>query len=121
MLEAEQPIQQALNQAGILATAETPTQFDTDGAPIRLGATKLTSMGRSLKEYQTPYGVAAVERHVSQSPRGGKTYCPLDQDARIVVSSTPEFAKMIAFKDAEFGSGRVLLDVREDHGRTVAR
>src|SRR5512135_820073 len=50
MLEAEQPIQQALNQAGILATAETPTQFDTDGAPIRLGATKLTSMGRSLKE-----------------------------------------------------------------------
>ena len=68
-----------------------------------------------------PYGVATVARHVYQSPQGGKTYCPLDRDARIVVSSTPRFAKMIAHKYAEFGSGRVLLDLEENHGRKVAR
>ena len=79
--------------------------------PIRLGTTKLTSMGKVRKDYQTPYGVASVERHVYQSSQGGKTYCPLDQDARIVVSSTPRFAKLIAHKYAEFGAGRVLQDL----------
>src|ERR687889_300111 len=45
----------------------------------------------------------------------------LDQDARIVTSSTPRFAKMIAHKYAEFGSGRVPLDLEENHGRKVAK
>src|SRR5262249_26963005 len=107
MLDAEEAIQQALNEAGVAATEEVLKQFDADGQPIRLGATKLTSMGRVRKEYQTPYGVAAVDRHVYQSSQGGKTYCPLDQDARIVVSSTPRFAKMVAHKYAEFGAARV--------------
>jgi hypothetical protein len=35
---------------------------------------------------------------VYQSSQGGKTYCLLDQDARIVVSSTPRFAKMVTHK-----------------------
>ena len=42
-----------------------------------------------------------IERHVSQSPRGGKTHGPLDRNARIVVSSTPKFAKMVSHKYAE--------------------
>jgi hypothetical protein len=62
-----------------------------------------------------------VERHIHQSSRGGKTYCPLDRTARIVGSSTPRFAKMISHKYAEFGPSRVIEDLREDHGRTVAR
>ena len=73
------------------------------------------------KEYQTPYGVAVVERHVYQSPDGGKTFCPLDQKARIVVSSTPKFAKMISHKYAEFGSSRVIRDLEANHSRCVAR
>jgi hypothetical protein len=121
MLEAEQALQDALNQAGVVATAEVLQQFDTDGSPIRLGAAKLTSMGQTPKEYQTPYGVATVACHVYQSSQGGKTYCPLDQNARIVVSSTPRFAKMLSHKYAEFGAGRVTLDLQENHGRTVAR
>ncbi len=74
-----------------------------------------------MKEYQTPYGVAPVERHVYQSSRGGRTYCPLDRNARIVVSSTPRFAKMVSHKYAEFGSARVIKDLAENHGRSVAR
>src|SRR3954452_12490703 len=121
MLDAEEVLQQRLNEAGTLATAEVLRQFDADGSPIRVGDTKLTSKGKLIKEYQTPYGVAPVERHVYQSSRGGKTYCPLDRDARIVVSSTPRFAKMVSHKYAEFGSARVIKDLAENHGRTVAR
>src|SRR5512135_2307041 len=96
-------------------------RFDTDGSPIQVADTGLTSMGRVLEEYQTPYGVAPVERHVYQSSRGGKTYCPLDRTARIVGSSTPRFAKMVSYKYAEFGASRVIEDLRENHGRAVAR
>src|SRR5262249_9446699 len=96
-------------------------RFDTDGSPIQTADTKLTSMGRVLKEYQTPYGVAPVERHVYQSSRGGKTYCPLDRNARVVGSSTPKFARTVSHKYAELGSSRVIEDLRENHGRTVAR
>src|SRR5919199_457369 len=121
MLDAEEVLQQRLNEAGTLATAEVLPRFDADGSPIQVGDTRLTSKGKLLKVYQTPYGVAPVERHVYQSSRGGRTYCPLDRNARIVVSSTPRFAKMVSHKYAEFGSARVTEDLRENHGRTVAR
>jgi hypothetical protein len=121
MLDFEEAIQQRLNEAGVLATTEALRQFDADGSPIQVGDTKLTSKGKLTKEYQTPYGVAPVERHVYQSSRGGKTYCPLDRQARIVVSSTPKFAQMVSHKYAEFGSARVIKDLSENHGRSVAR
>src|SRR6478735_2851766 len=121
MLDAEEALQQQLNEAGTLATAEVLGRFDADGSPIQVGDTKLTSKGKLLKEYQTPYGVAPLERHVYQSSRGGKTYCPLDRNARIIGSSTPKFAKMVSFKYAEFGSARVIKDLAENHGRSVAR
>jgi len=121
MLDFEEAIQQGLNEAGVLATTEALRRFDADGSPIQVGDTRLTSKGKLVKEYQTPYGVAPVERHVYQSSRGGRTYCPLDREARIVVSSTPKFAKMVSHKYAEFGSARVIKDLAENHGRTVAR
>jgi hypothetical protein len=121
MLEAEDAILDAPNQAGVAATAEALAGFDTDGSPIIRDGRKLTSKGKLPKDYQTPYGVATVPRHVYQGSRGGPTFCPLDRDARIVVSSTPRFARMIAHKYAEFGSARVLADLRENHGRAVAR
>src|SRR3954451_3898876 len=121
MLDAEEVLLQRLNEAGTLATTEILQRFDADGSPIQVGDTKLTSKGKLKKEYQTPYGVASVERHVYQSSRGGRTYCPLDRNARIVGSSTPRFAKVLSHKYAEFGSSRVIEDLRENHGRTVAR
>jgi hypothetical protein len=121
MLDAEEAIQRALNEAGVAATGEALRRFDADGEPIRLGPAKFTSMGKVRKEYQTPYGVAAVDRHVYQGSKRGRTYCPLDQNARLVVSSTPRFAKMVAHKYAEFGAARVLEDLAENHGRRVAK
>src|SRR5215468_239098 len=107
MLDFEETLQQRLNDAGVVATAEGLRQFDTDGSPITVGPVKFTSKGQVEKDYQTPYGVATVARHVYQSPGGGPTYCPLDRDARIVVSSTPRFAKVLSHKYAEFSSPRV--------------
>jgi hypothetical protein len=121
MLDFEETLQDRLNEAGVVATAEGLKQFDTDGSPITVGPVKLTTKGQVEKDYQTPYGVATVARHVYQSPRGGPTYCPLDRDARIVVSSTPRFAKTISHKYAEFSSTRVQVDLQENHGRVVSR
>ena len=121
MLDFEETLQQELNAAGVLATQEGLRQFDTDGSPITVGSLTLTSKGQIPKDYQTPYGVATVERHVYQGPQGGSTYCPLDRDARIIVSSTPKFAKMVSSKYAEFGSARVQHDLHENHGRAVSR
>lgn len=121
MLDFEETLQQQLNEAGALATQEGLRQFDTDGASITVGATKLTSKGQLPKDYQTPYGMTTVERHVYQSSQGGATSCPLDRAARIIVSSTPKFAKMVASKYAEFGSARVQHDLRNNHGRAVSR
>src|SRR5512143_1543763 len=121
MLGFEETLQHRLNEAGVVATAEGLKQFDTDGSPITVGATRLTSKGPVEKDYQTPYGVATVARHVYQSNQGGATYCPLDRDARIVVSSTPRFAKVLSHKDAEFSSPRARIDLEEDHGRVVSR
>src|SRR5579883_1661862 len=95
MLDFEEALQDRLNEAGVVATAEGLQLFDTDGSPITVGPVKFTTKGRVEKDYQTPYGVATLARHVYQGPQGGPTYCPLDRDARIVVSSTPRFAKMV--------------------------
>jgi hypothetical protein len=65
--------------------------------------------------------VATVARHVYQSPQGGPAYCPLDRDARIVVSSIPRFAKVVSHQYAEFSSPGVQIDLKENHGREVSR
>jgi hypothetical protein len=121
MLDFEETLQHRINDAGVVATAEGLKQFDTDGSPITVGPVKFTTKGRVEKDYQTPYGVATLARHVYQSPEGGPTYCPLDRDARIVVSSTPRFAKILSHKYAEFSSPRAQVDLKENHGRAVSR
>ena len=69
MLEGESWIQDALNDAGTLATGELLKQFDTDGSAIELGSIKMTSKGLVNKQYQTPHGVTEVSRHVYQTSR----------------------------------------------------
>ncbi|HMB03726.1 MAG TPA: hypothetical protein VKP69_08295, partial [Isosphaeraceae bacterium] len=70
MLDFEEVLQHRLNEAGVLATAEGLHQFDTDGVPITVGPVKFTSKGPVEKDYQTPYGVATVARHVYQRLSG---------------------------------------------------
>src|SRR3954452_12517157 len=120
MLDAEEAIQQALNQAGVLATAEALKQFDTDGSPLLLGSTRFTSKGSEPKTYQTPYGAATVARHVYQTGEGGATFCPLERDARIILTSTPRFAMLISHKYGEGPADRVVRDLTANHCRPVA-
>src|SRR5947209_6915173 len=119
MLDTEEAIQQALNEAGVLATTEALKQFDSDGAAIQFGSTRMTSKGQEPKTYQTPYGEAVVQRHVYQSSEGGATFCPLERDARIVITSTPRFAMQVSSKYADRAGGRVVDDLAENHGRRV--
>jgi hypothetical protein len=119
MLETEEAIQQALNEGGVLATTEALKQFDSDGSPLEIGTTRWTSKGQEPKTYQTPYGEAVVARHVYQTSEGGATFCPLERDARIIITSTPRFAKQVSSKYADRAGGRVVEDLAENHGRAV--
>jgi hypothetical protein len=119
ILEMEELIQTGVNEVSVLATQKALEHFDTDGSPIKLGDIKFTSKGQQPKEYQTPYGAVILNRHVYQTNDGGKTYCPMEIDGKVIVTSTPKFAKMLSSKYAEFGAGRVMIDLKENHGRTV--
>lgn len=121
MLEREEQILQALDEAGRLATQETLSDFDTDGSPIEMGGIKLTSKGPVDKDYQSPFGELHVARHVYQSSDGGKTFCPLDQQARIVNSTPPRFAKMCSFKYVAMSSTLACADLKQNHGREISR
>jgi len=120
MLDTEEAIQQALNEAGTLASGEALKQFDTDGSPLVLGSTHWTSKGSEPKAYQTPYGEVSVARHVYQTGAGGTTFCPLERDARIILTATPRFAMQISHKYGEGPAGRVVKDLTQNHGRPVA-
>ena len=121
MLDMESSIQEAVNGIGTLATGEALRRFDTDGAGIEIGGEKWSSKGSLAKLYQTPYGEVEVHRHVYQRGRGGKTYCPMERDARIVMTSTPRFAMQVSHKFAAASSVQVRRDLAQNHGRVVAR
>ncbi len=80
-----------------------------------------TTKGRVPKIYQTPYGEIELNRHVYQTNRGGETFCPLEKDARVIVSSTPKFAKMVSSKYSKGGSQSVQQDLMENHSRYISR
>lgn len=121
LLETEEAILSALNEAGSMATGEALVHFDADGTPILIGSAKYTSKGKQPKTYQTPYGDTVVDRHVYQTSSGGKTYVPMEERTRIVITSTPRFAKIVSHKYAEMGAPRVVEDFLENHGRKIHR
>ena len=120
MLESEENLRSALNEAGSLATGKCLEHFDTDGATLTLGGERLTSKGRLPKGYQTPYGEVEVKRHVYQTAQGGETFCPLEVSARVVRTATPLFARQAAFKLGVMNSTAALQDLAES-GRFIAR
>jgi hypothetical protein len=121
MMEMESKIQDALNAAGSSLTKEALEQFDTHGQPLQFGGVKFTARQKTAKEYETPYGRVAVGRYVYQTSKGGKTYCPLDTEARILKSSTPRFAQIVSSKYVNQGAAGVKADLELSNGRTVSR
>jgi len=121
MLEREELIQQGVNQAGLLATEYALSQFDADGSPITVEGKKHTSKGTVSKSYQTPYGEIVLCRHVYQTNAGGCTFCPLDNDARIITSATPKLARMVSSKYSESAAIQVQKDLEDNHGRHLSK
>jgi hypothetical protein len=117
MLDMEQAIQLALNEGGLLATQEALIKFEATGAPIKIAGVNLTNKGKVIKEYQTPYGAVMLDRYVYQTCNGGEVFCPLDDRARIITSSTPKLAQMISDKYASLTAQEVATDLTNNHGR----
>jgi hypothetical protein len=120
MLDSENAIQNAVNEMGCIATGELLKTFDTEGEDIVLGAVKMTSKGQTNKCYQTPYGEIEIERHIYQAPVGGSTFCPLERDARIILTSTPRFASQVSHKMAEMAAPHVKKDLEVNNHRNVS-
>ena len=73
LIEMENTILDATNGIGCLATAAALKRFDSNGSPIIREGIKWTAKGQDAKKYQTPYGVAEIERTVYQTSQGGHT------------------------------------------------
>ena len=121
MLEMESKIQAACNALGNAATGKALEHFDTDGSPIRVAGIKLTTKGKVAQKYQTPYGEVNLERHVYQTSKGGKQYCPLKKNARLIQDATPMFAKTLASKYAKESAEDAVRDLNDNHGRKIAK
>ena len=121
MLDVEESILRAVNSVGDAATAEALRRFDADGNPIVMDGTKWYSKGKQSKNYNTPYGVVSVPRHVYQRAEGGSTFCPMDDRARIIRKATPRFAKIVSHKFANGAAAQVVNDLEENHGRSCLK
>jgi hypothetical protein len=119
MLESEESILNCVNETGAIATKVALKNFDTDGSPIVERNVKFTSRSKNEKEYQTPYGVIRVERHVYQTSKGGRIFCPLESEARIIQGATPKLAKILSHKYSKLPAPSVAEDLKENHNRKI--
>lgn len=121
MIKTEEAIQKALNDCGNEITKELLSDFDTNGSSIEVNGKRYSSKGKTSKKYQTPYGEINLDRHVYQSSDGGKTYCPLEKKARIIVGTTPVFAKQVSSKYSDLSAKRVQIDFKDNHARHISQ
>ncbi len=121
-LQCEEDIQDALNQVGKLATSKCLEDFDSDGSPIIVAGKKLTAKKTKIaKNYETPFGVASVERYIYQDSSGGSVHIPMELDARIIGGTTPRFAKIVGFNYAHNNAGVVRSNLLQILHRDVSR
>ena len=121
MLEDEQSLQQSINEAGQAAMEPMLKQFDTNGEAIRVNGVKHTAKNYSPQTYETPYGQVKVARHTYQSYKGGRAYVPLENDARLLLNSTPRYSQIVSGKYARFGADAICEDLLECNGRELSR
>lgn len=122
MLDFETTLQSSLNEAGVLGVEKQLESMDTDGSPITVGGITMSSKyKKEPKVYETSWGAVKLPRYVYQSSQGGETFCPLDQKARIVVNSTPAFARLVSWKYTQMAASQVEEDLLQNHGRKSRR
>jgi hypothetical protein len=120
LLRAEEAIMDAHKALGCEAVRHTLGGFDSDGTPFVREGRNWTSKGRFLKIYETPWGEVPLERHLYQSSAGGCTWCPLEEQARIVGgTATPHLARSLSHRYVNKNARAVARDLRENHGRTL--
>ena len=116
----ERTLRRELNGVLTGAVTECLQRFDTAGEPIFIGGVEFTSKGRFPALYQCTGGECPLERHVYQSSKGGRTFCPLEERARIVENATPCFAEMISHKYSRQSGRGVQSDLERNHQRKVS-
>lgn len=121
MMNDEQGLQHALNEAGRVAMVPMIQQFDTCGEPIRVNGIKHTVRDYTPQTYETPYGPVQVQRHTYQTCQGGRGYVPLENDARMALNSTPRYAQIVSGKYARLGADALCADLLECNGRELSR
>ena len=121
MLKDEQALQQSLNEAGQAAMVPMIKQFDTNGEPIRVNGVKHTVKSYAPQDYETAYGPVQLERYTYQTSKGGRAYVPLENDARMILNSTPRYSQMVSGKYARFGADAICEDLLECNGRRLSR
>ena len=121
MLKDEQALQQSLNEAGQAAMLPMIKQFDTNGEPIRVNGVKHTVKSYAPQDYETPYGPVQLERYTYQTSKGGRAHVPLENDARMILNSTPRYSQMVSGKYARFGADAICEDLLECNGRKLSR
>jgi len=120
LLQFEEHLQTALNQAGTATMRVAIERHDADGSPIKVGAMRFTSKGRFSQTYETLYGSVDVQRHVYQSQHGGRTFCPLEEDARMLLNATPKYAKVVAAKYSYLAAPKLRCDLLESNARSIS-
>ena len=119
-LAFEQQVHRVLNECGLALMAHGLASFDTEGEDIRTGGRVYTSKGRSTETYQTGFGPQTVSRHIYQHNGGGKTWCPLEDRARIIGLATPHFAQLVSGALAELNGRETLRLFAEHHQREIS-
>jgi hypothetical protein len=120
-LQAEELLATKLNEIGEGTTKELLAQCDTQGEPMFSENRKWTTKGSSPRVVETPYGPIKVLCHVYQTSAGGVTRVPLEEQAKLISSATPRFAKMISSKLASLPCGVVARDMEENHLRHMSK
>jgi hypothetical protein len=65
------------------------------------------------------YGPAKRRKQPERS-QGESTYCPLENDARIIVGTTPKFAQTLSGQYPRNSTGDIQCDLQENHSRSVS-
>lgn len=120
MLAQEEALMAGLNAVGRAAAGHLLGGFDADGLPLEQAGRTYTSKGKVDKIYECPWGEVLLARHLYQHSGGGTTFCPLEDQARIVGgTATPHLARSLGHKLANANARAVVRDLLENHGRKL--
>lgn len=126
MLEQEDAIEAAVNEAGLISTRVLIESLDTQGKPLKATSKEGTPLHltaksqRVIKQIETPYGPLQIPRYVYQSSAGGACLVPLDQAASLLGAATPKFAQMVSHKVAQMPACAVQHDLAANHQRKMS-